>query len=496
MDVQLIPHEERQAWLTNWIRREGPSFEIFCERACIRHRLEDSEGSQADRQRCYDRFDEGSIPQVLAFRDLAEETGDRKLLRAVRLKMFAARRVERLLRARSEGEVSPLHFQAYLDSLPRSSLLPNATCILLLSVEDERVRLDAVQQLIRRGAALGVDAVLEWVSAGTLSDADATELLLLNSGLALKDLRQQAKKPEARRLLKAMGQVMVKSARNTVQRQIRRGVIQGLNTVLKWVRTGVLSDADAIDFLLLNPDLALEALRKRAGKLEARRLFNAMGQPGVQTARDAVQRLIRQGMPLGVDTVLEWVKIGALSDADATELLLINSDFALEHLQQETEGPEARRLLHTVGVTVGKVVRVGDWIHSNLGWGCIRHIEKLPARTQIRQMTWYPGKRILCRLGVVLRPEIHAEAVTFDLSSASADFSGSDPIHTCTECEAFSTQHKDLLKRHFEVAHPPRSKREAKLRGRGYFSFRYEREKPIQLRILEFTAKKPADQLM
>ena len=37
--------------------------------------------------------------------------------------------------------------------LPESGLLPEATCKQLLSLEDDRVRLHAVQQLIRRGAA-------------------------------------------------------------------------------------------------------------------------------------------------------------------------------------------------------------------------------------------------------------------------------------------------------------------------------------------------------
>jgi hypothetical protein len=118
--------------------------------------------------------------------------------------MFAARRVESLLHAYGQDEVSPDHYRRYLGNLPRSDLLPKDTCELLLSVEDETVRLYAVQQLIRRRDALGVDTVVDWVAGATLSDDDAIALFDLNAEFSADHLEKRVENPVALRLLETL----------------------------------------------------------------------------------------------------------------------------------------------------------------------------------------------------------------------------------------------------------------------------------------------------
>jgi hypothetical protein len=206
-DIELVS-PTRQLQLLNARLEKEPRFELFLERAVIYQDTGNPREAQADRQWCYEHLDDGTVPQIIALVELARAADDRNMLRPLQLKMFAARRVKRLFLAHSQGEIPAEYFQAYLDNLPRSGLLPEATCRQLLEAQDERVRLHAVQQLIRRKAALGVDTVLEWIDAATLSDADAMAILALNANYAVECLRERVDRLAARRLLEILSQTV------------------------------------------------------------------------------------------------------------------------------------------------------------------------------------------------------------------------------------------------------------------------------------------------
>ena len=348
VDIELISPDDQLQYLNARFQEEGRCFELCLERAAVYHDTGDPQVAQLDWQWCFEHLDEGTIPQILALVELVRAAGDQATLRALQMKMFAPGRVECLLHAHRRGEISSKHFQAYLANLPRFELLPKATCEQLLSVEDERVRLHALQQLIRRSVILGMD------------------------------------------------------------------------------------------------------------------------------------------------TLLRWVEAARLSDADAIEILSINPNFAVERLQVQSGRPAADRLLKELGHTVEDVVRVGDWVHSDVGWGRIMRIENPQTHAEVQ---WCAGKRSPYRLHVTLRPSVAAEFITIDLESASADFVHSGQIFTCTQCEAFSTRDIKTLQRHFEIAHPPQTKKEAELRGGNYVAFRLEKM-PMPLRFLEFHFEEPPDQLM
>ena len=346
-DIELISPDAQLQVLDARLQNEGRCFDILLERAFVCYDAGVPQKAQSDWQWCFEHLDEGSIPQILALVGLVQAAGDPATQMALRLKMFAAGRIERLRRARSQGEVSPEHFRRYLVNLPRSSLLPQNTCQQLLLVEDETARLYAVQQLIRRGEVLGLDTVLEWIEGATLSDADAIALLALN------------------------------------------------------------------------PNLAIERLQKQADGLTARRLL------------DGLNRAV---------------------------------------------APE-------------EIVRVGDWVHCDVGWGRIERIENPHTRAEVK---WIAGKRSHYQLHVTLRPDVSPEPITIDLASASARFLEPDRVFACAECERFSTQRKGDLRLHFQQAHPTRSKKEA---GHGTIKYRFE-DQPISLQLLESTSEEPHNQLL
>lgn len=348
-DIELISPDTQLQVLDARLQNEGRRFDILLERAFVCHDAGIPQEAQSDWQWCFEHLDKGSIPQILALVRLLQAAGDPATQMALRLKMFATGRLERLRRAHSQGEVSPAHFRRYLANLPRSGLLPQNTCQQLLLVEDETARLYAVQQLIRRGDALG------------------------------------------------------------------------LNTVLEWIEEATLSDADAIALLALNPNLAVERLQERTDDLTIHRLLDGLN----------------RAVP-----------------------------------------PE-------------EIVRVGDWAHCDVGWGRIERIENPHTRTETEWIVW---KRSDYQLHVTLRPDVSPEPIIIDLASASARFLGPGLVLTCMKCKGFSTQRKEVLKEHFRVAHPVRSKKKAKsVKDIAYR--REEEDVPISLQLLEFTSEEPPNQL-
>ena len=208
VDIELISPARQLQHLEARIQEQGERFELLLERAVLHHDMGNPEKAQPDRQWCYAHLDDGTVPQILTLVELVQAAGDAATLRALQMKMFAASRFERILQAQHQGEISREHFDAYLDNLPRSRLLPRATCQQLLSVENEAVRLHAVQQLIHREATEGMKTVLDWVEGARLSDADAVALLKHNVDSSVAYLQKQLPDPNALRLLRALSQDM------------------------------------------------------------------------------------------------------------------------------------------------------------------------------------------------------------------------------------------------------------------------------------------------
>jgi hypothetical protein len=255
------------AYLDERLARTGPSFELLLERAHVSRDLADPAHAAIDCQWCFERLDEGTAPEIIALVELVRAMGDPETLTALQLKMFAARRLEALLEAFEQGQVSREHVEGYLSNLPRSSLIPKDTCILLLGVSFESARLFAAEQLVRRGEALAVETILQWIEDARLSDADAISLLEVNPNFALEQLEQQAGRRSAARLLEALyhglddvirvgmwvhcdlgwGRVERIENQRTGQQVSRRVVSQGAYTLVVTLRPGEHGETIIVD---------------------------------------------------------------------------------------------------------------------------------------------------------------------------------------------------------------------------------------------------------
>ena len=201
-----IPSDAAEQRLDHLARLEAQgdlSFADVLERACILRDLGREKAAHADFQWCFEHLDDAEIEHVLALAHCV--SSDPSLDLPLRLKMAAAHRVERLLRAYYDGDVPERLFRKYLRLLPRHTLLPAETCKLLLSVDDERLRIHAAEQLLRRRQPSGVRAVIEWVKAGEMSDEDALSLLKEQIDLAIDVMQEALPHAAVLRLLEKLG---------------------------------------------------------------------------------------------------------------------------------------------------------------------------------------------------------------------------------------------------------------------------------------------------
>jgi hypothetical protein len=180
---------------------EAKVYDLVLERAQILFLNKSFDETRGDIQLCFEGLNEASFTQILTLANLVEQSHDQRLLTSLQLKMFAPGLLERLLDHRRAGELTPTQYQAYLAHLPRSSLLPLRTCQVLLEVDDDKIKMYAVLQLVQRGDALGVSTILDLVQHRILSYANASEILKLNVDFAVGHLEQQLDNPAAVQLI-------------------------------------------------------------------------------------------------------------------------------------------------------------------------------------------------------------------------------------------------------------------------------------------------------
>ncbi len=183
--LELTPPDERRRQLEQGIERNGPNFGLFLEHAHVEADQGQPDQALADLWQCYDWFDQATLPQLLALIHLVETLGDHRLLTMLRLKMGKPERLRQILDAHRGGQISQAHFEAYRNQLVRrTGLWPVDACVVLLDFPYEPVQIYALMHLIRRGAPVGGETILERVKNHRLSDIDGIDLFEINMDFA------------------------------------------------------------------------------------------------------------------------------------------------------------------------------------------------------------------------------------------------------------------------------------------------------------------------
>ena len=220
-----------------------------------------------------------------------------------------------------------------------------------------------------------------------------------------------------------------------------------IRSVLTAYRAGKINDADWEEYL--------QGLRQRLDDLLsfplAIRVLLELPDKAVQ--RITAQHLVLQEEPLGVETVLKWVREGELSEAEALDILESKPTFVAHHLGVDPTDPIASRLLEGLAERhPGQVpilyVRRGYWVRCQVGWGRIERIED----TDGREVTYVHREELSqgYRLQITLRPGEDEEQIVLDVAHDELRFLTEARRFLCTKCGRFATRERKRLTTHHE----------------------------------------------
>lgn len=175
-------------------------FLYFFECALLRRHLDDEAGVREALSKCRDQL--SIAPLELVFR-LIDQFEDRPNAKAMLYGLF--RRASDVLEAYRSGELSEQRFNWYLDKLrgliKRGLPISAETSVTFLDLPDDHIRLAAAQGLIEHSNPAGVDAVVDWLEQGDLTETDALGLLGPNARSSAELLVDRPLNPTTIRLL-------------------------------------------------------------------------------------------------------------------------------------------------------------------------------------------------------------------------------------------------------------------------------------------------------
>jgi DNA-directed RNA polymerase alpha subunit len=203
-DVETAPVAVRLASLNADLASKSPPFDLMLERAVLRRAVGQFAASRRDCRWCSEHLDEAPVDLVLALYRLVRDDGDQALQEKLQSDMFNLASIRRLVREYEQGRVTRQKLSEYLGALAAPTFLGMTACKLLLIVPDDRVRLTAVERLVRHNEPEGVEAILEWARVGTMSDADAVAMLERNAIFSRNILLRHSDDPSALRLLESI----------------------------------------------------------------------------------------------------------------------------------------------------------------------------------------------------------------------------------------------------------------------------------------------------
>lgn len=169
----------------------------------------------------------------------------------------------------------------------------------------------------------------------------------------------------------------------------------------------------------------------------------------------AVQQLLRQNDPLGVETIRQWIQQARLSEADAVALLNDNPLLAVKHLRPYLSEPAMVRILEQLSLDETVIIRPGYWVYSVAGWAQIKEIVDITEERAIKY--FLPGQPDL-RLRAILRPSYEARSIIITIldNGYRVQFEKQETLYQCKKVEGccFITPDKDFLcNKHNRASH-------------------------------------------
>lgn len=180
----------------------GVIFPVALETACIRRDAGQDALAQEAFQWCFEHLDEANVEHILALAQAV--AGDPNLDKPLRMKLAAAQRLRRILEDFRQGFLPEHLFREYLAQLPRPSLWSAEACEVLLAVNDDLMRTQALRQLIERERPAGIQTLIRWLQEGRISDEDAVALVEKRLPWVVEGLKSALPHPAVVRLLETL----------------------------------------------------------------------------------------------------------------------------------------------------------------------------------------------------------------------------------------------------------------------------------------------------
>lgn len=160
----------------------------------------------------------------------------------------------------------------------------------------------------------------------------------------------------------------------------------------------------------------------------------------------SIKTLVRKEPGYAVDYLLGQLDRGGFSEQDAVQLLQENPGATFAALKQK-DGIRARdQLMLELAdhVECTGLTKVGDWVHSEAGWGRLEKIERGGRTSEF----CFDGDAV--RVHVRLRPDEESEPIIIDTEEKTIEFTNAQQVYHCTKegCTGFRSYSERLL-RHY-----------------------------------------------
>jgi hypothetical protein len=173
-----------------------------------------------------------------------------------------------------------------------------------------------------------------------------------------------------------------------------------------------------------------------------------------QIENHALTVLMKRRQPRSVTHLVETVAQGGMSERDALALLQLDAEFAVRELRSQPNSPvQARMILALLPLVPSiQLVALGDWVHTEAGWG---RIDKILADGVERQ--WFDPEADTPHLKVLLRPGQNETQISVMLDTKTIAFPQRLTLYQCAKesgCNGFvSTWLDDVTYQHNRSSH-------------------------------------------
>lgn len=204
-DFEMSSPQERlkklEREITSSTYRLTTQFRNRIEISLIRQHLGEMEASNHDLEVCCRNLMPATSREILSLKSILAQTNSTKLEKELGEQIILSEILSRLYEDMTAGEITFSELTSIIALAPHSKNWPAQSCEILVKLEDPKIRLRALVQLVAKDIAKAVDRIIELLQQSNLSLEDAVELLYEEKPAASEQLKKVPGNPYSKQLL-------------------------------------------------------------------------------------------------------------------------------------------------------------------------------------------------------------------------------------------------------------------------------------------------------